>query len=249
MSPDAADHDVRIRYFTPTVEVPVCGHATIAAHYVRAVEEQLDSVVVRQKIQIGILPVEVVKRGGSYFIVMTQGKIEFRDEVATDDQRALLRALGLSGEDMDERCPVQVVSTGHSKVMVGVRSRAKLDSLAPDMTALKELSAALGCNGYYVFTMDSGIPGVRTHGRMFAPAIGINEDPVTGNASGPLGAYLIRHRLVRYGGSAYRFLAEQGGAMGRSGLVDVQVAIDDGEPVQVKIGGDAVIIFRTEVTL
>lgn len=249
LSPDGPDHDLRIRYFTPTVEVPVCGHATIAAHYVRAVEKQLDSTIVMHKIKIGTLPVEITKQNDDYFIVMTQGTIEFCEPIAGVQRHTLLTALGLSEQDIDERCPVQIVSTGHSKVMIGVKSRNKLDCLTPDMMALKQFSAVIGCNGYFVFTMDSQIPGVLTHGRMFGPAVGITEDPVTGNAHGPLGAYLVRHQLVDENGSVFNFKGEQGTAIGRSGIVDVQVKLESGRPVQVKIGGRAVIVFQTEIEL
>jgi PhzF family phenazine biosynthesis protein len=249
LSPDGPDHDIRIRYFTPTIEVPVCGHATIAAHYVRALEKQLDTTTVMHKIKIGTLPVEVIKQDESYFIRMTQGTVEFGEPIIAAPRSMLIAALGLSEKDMDGRCPIQIVSTGHSKVMIGIRSRKKLDALTPDMTALKQLSAEIGCNGYFVFTMDSKVPGVLTHGRMFAPAIGIAEDPVTGNANGPLGAYLVKHQLVEHDGDVLKFKGEQGNAIGRSGIVDVEVRVEDGEPVQVKIGGQAVIVFRTEFEL
>ncbi len=248
-SPDGPDHDIQIRYFTPTVEVPVCGHATIAAHYVRAIEKQLESTTVMHKIKIGTLPVEVIKQSNSYLIIMTQGTIEFREPITGWQRNEIITALGLSEKDIDERCPVQIVSTGHGKVMIGIKYRSKLGSLTPDMSLLKQLSADIGCNGYFVFTMDSHIPGVFTHGRMFAPAIGIAEDPVTGNANGPLGAYLIRHRLAKYDGNLFGFTGEQGTAIGRSGIVDVQVKIENDEPVQVKIGGQAVVVFQTEITL
>ena len=248
-SPDGADHDIRIRYFTPTVEVPVCGHATVAAHYVRAVENKMESATVMHKIKIGILPVEVIMQDDGYFIMMTQGALEFSEPITGAQRSTMLQGLGLSENDMAEGCPIQIVSTGHSKVMIGIKSRMKLDSLLPDLTLLKQLSAEIGCNGYFVFTLDSEIPGVLTHGRMFAPAIGIAEDPVTGNANGPLGAYLIKHNLVQHDGTLFKFKGEQGHAIGRSGIVEVQVKIENSMPVQVKIGGQAVIVFQTEVTL
>jgi PhzF family phenazine biosynthesis protein len=74
--------------------------------------------------------------------------------------------------------------------MVGINSESLLHSLQPDMDKLAEISAEVGCNGYYVFTLHPE-NDVLVHGRMFAPAIGIQEDPVTGNANGPLGAYLV----------------------------------------------------------
>ena len=69
------DYDVEVRYFTPTTEVPICGHATIAAHYVRAIEEQLSTSCWVQKTKAGILPIDIEKdETGDYTIVMTQGK-------------------------------------------------------------------------------------------------------------------------------------------------------------------------------
>jgi phenazine biosynthesis protein PhzF family len=160
-----------------------------------------------------------------------------------------MQALGLKEDDIDERCPIEIVSTGHSKVMIGIKYRNTLDTLVPDLSLLKSLSEEIGCNGYFVFTFDSQISGVLTHGRMFAPAIGIAEDPVTGNANGPLGAYLVKHQLVKYEGDMLKFKGEQGSAIGRSGIVDVYVKVKNNEPIQVKIGGDAVIVFKTEIII
>ncbi|UCE17200.1 MAG: PhzF family isomerase [Gemmatimonadota bacterium] len=249
LSPTDPDHDVWIRFFTPTTEVPSCGHATIAAHYVRAVENQMNSSTLRQRIGIGILPVDVTKEENDYTIQMTQGDIEFYPPLAASDCEQLLVHLGLVQEDLDERCPVQIVSTGHSKVLIGIKSRKRLNSLSPDMNGLSTLSESIGCNGYFVFTLDSKSSDIKSHGRMFAPAIGILEDPVTGNANGPLGAYLVKHRFAEHDGNVLSFKAEQGEAIGRSGIVDVTVKIHNGNPIQVKVGGRAVIVFRTEIEM
>jgi PhzF family phenazine biosynthesis protein len=214
--PDGPDHEVRIRYFTPILEVPVCGHATIAAHYVRAVVNRLEAGTIFHKIAIGVLPVEVVKEDSDYSVVMTQGNIEFSEPFTAEVRDRIMHSLGLSPEQLDPRCPVQIVSTGHSKVLIGIRSRTILDHLQPDHHALAGLSAEIGCNGYFVFTLDSEDEGILSHGRMFAPAIGIDEDPVTGNANGPLGAYLVRHGLAGQHSSSFTFQAEQGTAIGRS---------------------------------
>lgn len=83
---------------------------------------------------------------------------------------------------------------------------------------------------------------------MFAPAIGIDEDPVTGNANGPLGAYLVRHRVVEVPeDGVFRFQIRQGEALGRPGGMEVQVEVEEGEPRLVRIVGRAVVVFRTEV--
>lgn len=227
----------------------MCGHATIAAHYVRAIEYKLEEGTVIHKISIGLLPVEIVKEGNDYSVVMTQGKIEFFQPFAATEREKIMKALGLKVEELDQRCPVQIVSTGHSKVMIGIKTESTLNNLAPDMRALAEISKEIGCNGYFVFTLDSESKNVLSHGRMFAPAIGVDEDPVTGNANGPLGAYLVKHGLVEHNGSSFSFHAEQGYIIGRSGIVRVTVDIDNGEPTQVKVGGRAVIVFDAEIRL
>lgn len=249
MSPDDASHDVRIRYFTPKTEVPVCGHATIAAHYVRAIENKLNSCTIVHKIGIGILPVEIVNEGNDYTVVMTQGSTTFYPPLDTPERENIIKALGLQEEELDQRCPIQIVSTGHSKVMIGIKTRDKLNVLTPDLFTLAQISKTIGCNGYFVFTMDSEQKDILTHGRMFAPVVGVNEDPVTGNAHGPLGAYLVQHGLVQCNQSIFSFKGEQGQAIGRSGVVNVTVNIENGVAKQVKIGGSAVIVFKTQIQI
>jgi PhzF family phenazine biosynthesis protein len=156
---------------------------------------------------------------------MTQGKIEYLPSPSSEEREHILHALGLIEEDLDERCPIQILSTGNPKVMIGIKSRDKLNNLSPDMLALVQISKVINCTGYFVFTLDARQKDVLTHGRMFAPAIGINEDPVTGNANGPLGAYLIKNGIVHDNGPNFSFTGEQGYALGRSGLVDVSVSL------------------------
>ncbi|MCI0489145.1 MAG: PhzF family isomerase [Blastocatellia bacterium] len=249
LPPDGADHELRIRYFTPTVEVPTCGHATVAAHYVRAIEKNLPACRVWHKIGIGTLPVDIIKEAGDYRIIMTQGDVEIADPLDAPRREAMLSALGLTSDDLDERCPVQSVSTGNSKIMVGIRRRERLNSLAPDFNALMRLSRSLLYKGVFVFTMDSDDADILTHARMFAPNIGINEDPVTGNGNGPLGAYLVHHRLAPHDGKEFYFKSRQGEAIGRPGTAHVWVEIEREEPVKVRCGGDAVIAFQTEIEI
>ena len=97
LRPDDCDHDVRVRFFTPTTEVPSCGHATIAAHYVRATEEHLGESVVVQKIGAGILPVRIRPTHSDYRIEMTQGPPAFEDPLGGETRDRVLSALGLGG--------------------------------------------------------------------------------------------------------------------------------------------------------
>lgn len=248
-SSDSKDYDVHIRFFTPINEVPICGHATIAAHYARAVENELNNLRVYHKTGAGILPVDIIKENEDYKIVMTQGKIIFGDIIDGINKEELLAALNIKSSDLLENYKIQIVSTGHSKVMIGIKSIETLNTLHPNYDALSKLSKIIGCNGYYVFTIDSKENDILIHGRMFAPAIGINEDPVTGNANGPLGAYLVHHNLVEHNNSLFKFKAKQGEAINRSGIIEVEVKIEDREPVEVKVSGNAVIVFQSEITI
>jgi PhzF family phenazine biosynthesis protein len=263
LPPTSSDHDVWIRFFTPTTEVPSCGHATIAAHYIRALENDLDTCTVIQKTGAGVLPVDVVKEDGGYKIVITQRPVEFGEPFDTATSREIMSAIGVDAADLDERFPIQVVSTGHSKVLVALRSATVLDSLRPDLSRLIDISRRIECDGYYAFTVfaqgkgdRSAGPvtpergaGILARGRMFAPAIGIPEDPVTGNANGPLGAYLVRHGLAETSDGWFSFRASQGDAMGRPGVVEVTVAHEGGMPYEVLVGGPAVTVFTAEIEL
>lgn len=248
-SSNSNEYDVHIRFFTPTNEVPICGHATIAAHYARVVENGLGASRVYHKTGAGILPVDIIKENEDYKIVMTQGKIEFGGIVDGINKEKLLTALNIKNNDLLENYDIQIVSTGHSKVMVGIKNINTLNTLHPNYDALSKLSEIIKCNGYYVFTVNSQDSDILIHGRMFAPAIGINEDPVTGNANGPLGAYLVHHNLIKHNNSSVKFKAKQGEAIKRAGIIEVEVKIEDNEPVEVKISGNAVIAFKSELSL
>ncbi|SMC25965.1 phenazine biosynthesis protein PhzF family [Clostridium acidisoli DSM 12555] len=248
-SSNSNEYDVHVRFFTPTNEVPICGHATIAAHYVRAIKNGFDTVRFYHKTGAGILPVDIIKENEDYKIIMTQGKIEFGPSIDGTNKEELLAALNIKDSDLLENYEIQIVSTGHSKVMVGIKSIEILNTLQPDYNALSKLSEVIECNGYYVFAVDSNEKDILIHGRMFAPAIGINEDPVTGNANGPLGAYLVHHNLVKHNNSVFKFKAKQGEAIRRPGIIEVEVKIEDKEPVEVKVSGSAVIVFQSEITI
>lgn len=249
LSSNSKDYDGIIRYFTPTTEVPICGHATIAAIYVKALEEQLNSCVLNMKTSIGILPIEVVKNNSNYQIIMTQGKFELSPEFDATTTKKLLNALGLQNSDRDKRCPIQIASTGHSKVMIGIKSNEKLNQLVPNMDALETLSKQINCNGYFVFTLNPDSEDALTNGRMFAPAIGIQEDPVTGNANGPLGGYLVQNKIIDFNGSVFEFTGRQGEKMQRSGNIFVRVETTKNIPTKIQIKGSAVSVFRTTIKM
>ena len=248
LAPEGQDHDVHLRFFTPTCEVPVCGHATIASHFVRAKELNLPKTTVIQKCGAGNLPIEICPEGGTYKIIMTQGALKLGEPWPQPLVQRLLAALGLTAGDLREDCPVLIASTGNPKVMVGIKDLARLHALQPDLAALKALSGEIKCTGYFIFTLHPGQDPL-VHGRMFAPAGGVPEDPVTGNANGPLGGYLVQYGLLPREGAACAFNVVQGEAMGRPGGMRVLVDLDKGRPVRIRLAGEAVAVFKTELEL
>lgn len=241
------NYDVHIRFFTPTNEVPICGHATIAAHYVRAVENQFNNKTVFQNWCWNITS-WYYKKDNDYEIIMTQGKIEVSPPLQQTYQKRLLNAFGILNEDIRTDCPIAISSTGHSKVMIGIKELSTLNSLSPNLYELSKISQEIKCNGYYIFTLHNK-ETLQVHGRMFAPAIGISEDPVTGNANGPLGAYLVHYKVIPIPNTEFIFEAVQGEAIKRKGKMLVKVIISDNKPVEVKIIGKAVIAFSTNIEI
>jgi PhzF family phenazine biosynthesis protein len=247
---DGSDHDIRIRFFTPTVEVPACGHATVGAHYARTVEFDLPSGSLVQKTGGGLLQrVHIHRDGGRIRVGIDQGAATFGPLLDGLQVDLLLQALGIGAADLADDAPVQIVSTGHSKVLVELRDRNVVDSLTPDLAALTVLSRDVGSNGYFVFTRDTGRDDLLTWSRMFAPAIGIAEDPVTGNGHGPLGAYLVHHGIVSPEEGRFHFTGRQGAAMGRPGEAHVQVTQEPHGPILVSVSGDAATAYRAELSI
>ena len=244
-----SNYDVEVRFFTPTTEVPLCGHATIAAHYVRAIEgERLGRTI--QKTKAGLLPIDIVPDGDDYAIVMTQAEPYVSEPFEHETVMEIVDALGIKESDLRKDCPVAIASGGHSKIMIGINSRELLDGITPNEGALTEISRKVGCNGYYVFTL-SPEEEILVHGRMFAPAIGISEDPVTGNANGPLGIYMVHFGICRELQSDDHFDFEilQGEKIGRSGGMKVHVVKNGNIPEFVQIIGNAIVVFRTEIEI
>ncbi len=237
---DNPDYDVHVRYFTPTKEVPICGHATIATHFLRAEVLDLPTGRVLAKTGAGILPVDIEGEGEDRRIVMTQGKPEFGDILEDAQKQDLIEALGLEIDQVRRDMPIQIVSTGHGKVLVPIFSAKVLHELKPDMEKLKAIGDALSCPGFFVFSIKSDVDAkVCTYGRMFAPGIGINEDPVTGNANGPTGAYLAQYGVINFD-TDFNYRGFQGYALGTPGIVDVRLKKLEGGDLQVQVAGQAV---------
>lgn len=147
LSPKDQSHDIHVRYFTPTHEVPICGHATIATHFLRATTGHQSDYPLIAKTGAGHLPVSIFGSPEALLVKMTQGRVEFLPPFNESQRTELASALGVSESDFAD-LPIQVVTTGHSKVIVPMLSRSKLDGLTPNNEKLKAISAEIGCNGF-----------------------------------------------------------------------------------------------------
>lgn len=243
------DHDLRMRFFSPKSEVPFVGHATVAAHVVRAQASRDDVQRVRQLSGTGIVEVDIQRHGTGVEVGVRPKAANLVRVLEHGELESLLDALGAGSSALDPRCPIEIYARRSTRLLLGLRSHSALARLKPDLAALARLTPHLGAEGYFVFTLDSGVAGCFTESRMFCPAIGIPEDPVSGNAHGMLGAYLVRHGLLEADGSVARFHGAQGVALDRPGVVKVEVEVADGTPGAVRIAGTAVIVFATTLTL
>ena len=242
------DADIKVRFFTPTTEVPICGHATIGANFARAVENDLPSQTIIQQTGAGNLPIDILKIDDSYQITMTQGEITVQEPLSASIQTRILKAFGLNEQQRNLKFPMAIASTGAPKVMIAIDKQETLDGLNPDLEALKAITPDIQCNGYYVFVVTPDQKNL-IHGRMFSPANGIPEDPVTGNANGPLGAYLVKYDLVKTQGNIFEFTIIQGEKIHRPGTMLVRVFLENGQPVKIQIVGQAVIAFSTTIEI
>jgi trans-2,3-dihydro-3-hydroxyanthranilate isomerase len=240
LRPSTERASIRVRIFTPAVELPLAGHPVIGTWYLLAAQKLIPAkegwTTFYQELQAGILPVDVLMAEGRVQQVrMTQAKPEYF-EIVSDDR--LLQALGLSFADIDNTLPAQFVSTGVKQLMLPLQSRAALQRIQPSAADLSRLLADRDSYLVYAFAEEAGAIYARG---FFAAGAAMFEDAATGSAAGALGAYLWKHRNV-----ATPFLIRQGIEMGRSAKIDVDVS-DDGRTV--RVGGTAVIVASGELFL
>jgi len=138
--------------------------------------------------------------------------------------------------------PVQVVSCGVPFLFVPLTTRSAVDSAVVNRAGLDEMFRAANTNahGVFVFSAQPGSDRATVYSRMFAPDMGIVEDPATGIASGPLGCYLVRHKVVK-ADKAEAILSLQGAKMGRPSHVHIAIGVQGGEVASVRVGGEAVL--------
>ena len=247
LAPEGSDHDLRVRFFTPRTEAAFVGHATVAANYV--LSDGGSRGPRRQKSRAGTVNIEIRGDDSARRIAIRQSVAPLGRELNERERMAVLDALALASGDLDTRAPVQVAGSSSTRLMLAVRTPEQLRQLKPDFTRLTTLSAQLGASGYFVFTLHPHSADCLAEARMFCPALGIPEDPVSGNAYGMLGVYLDHHRLLPRAGRRTPFTGAQGQHLNRPGRVDIELEHGADGLDAVWIIGQAVSVFRTELEL
>jgi trans-2,3-dihydro-3-hydroxyanthranilate isomerase len=259
LPPQSPDADFKVRIFTPAAELPFAGHPVVGTHWVLA---QLGRVRLRTPITrvhfelgVGVLPADLhVDASGARVerVVMTQDRPIFH--AILDDVRQLAEGLGLDPEAITTTgLPVQVVSTGVPQMMVPARSLAEVQALGANrlnVAALNLVCRAMNTQCVMVFTLETERAESAVHVRMFAPLLGVPEDPATGSANGALGAYLVHHasinsalrRAVPVSEPTTRYVSEQGAEMGRPSTVFVEVESIGQKITAVRVGGQVVAV-------
>jgi PhzF family phenazine biosynthesis protein len=250
LASESPEYEVEVRFFSPRREVSFIGHATIAAHYVRAVAGGVPKGPVRQKSGNGIYEIEVSGRSPALRVSVLQSPASFGPIIAEERRAPVLDALGISSSSLHPGCPMQVMSKANSRLLIGLRSPEALESLQPKMDTLVHLTPHVGADGFFVFAIAPDGNPLTTEARMFCPLIGIPEDPVSGNSHGMLGVYLVHHGLLEVTDGRARLHGHQGRFVDRPGAVDVEVEAAAGRRATgVRVTGNAVIVYEAGLSL
>ena len=252
--PPESGGDYRVRIFTPELELPFAGHPLVGTGYV-VVSERMKAwsgatTTVTLEAGVGPITVEVNtqdERAGH--TVMTQPLPIVKGTIS--DVSALAKALSLDAAEIESTgLPVEAIYNGLTVIIVPLASLAAVKRIKADAGALERISNEMGAQTMLTFARETERASSTVHCRVFAPAAGVIEDAATGSANGPLGFYLVRHRVVEVK-AVTRVLSEQGFEMHRPSLLHIEVDVDptNHEVKGVRVGGGVVISGRGEIFL
>jgi len=230
--------DARVRIFTPGRELPFAGHPVVGTGFVLARER--GSRGLRLEVQIGTLGVEVDPGDGVLGSAEMEQPVPTFEPAPDADPAVLAGLLGLDVADIVAETPAEIGSAGNPFLYVRLRSLDAVRRARGVPDALSAYFAGHGHAAVYLFTTETVDPRAAAHARMFSLALGasVREDPATGSASGPAGAYLLRHGLIQPG----RLRLEQGYEMLRPSQIDVALIVSGDMLTGVTVGGGVVLV-------
>jgi trans-2,3-dihydro-3-hydroxyanthranilate isomerase len=232
-----------LRIFTPAQELPFAGHPTIGAVHA-LVESQIADVsgkggAFSLELGVGIVPIRVTRREGALpFLQLTAARVPERVGTAPS-AAALAQILSLEEKDILSGAEsTQAWSCGVPFLFVPLRDRAALARAKPDTSAWSAVLNSAGASSVFVFCREPELAGSHLRARMFAPDLGVVEDPATGSAAAAFGGYLAA--LEAPGTSTHNWVIEQGFEMGRPSILHVEADTSAGQVTAVRVGGTAV---------
>jgi trans-2,3-dihydro-3-hydroxyanthranilate isomerase len=251
LPPDDPANNFRIRIFTPGRELPMAGHPTVGTAFVLAREKMVpaggDTFTIRLEEKVGLIPVRLeMKNGIPNKIWMTQLRPTFGP--AFSDVDAVAEMLGIDKAGIRSELPIEVISCGMPFLFVPIRDLATMKRLKFNRDLCYRTLGSLGVHEVFTFAMEVENAGSTVHSRMFAPELGVAEDPATGGASGPLGCYLVRYGIVPAKPTA-SIVSEQGIEMGRPSFIQIEITQEADEITSVKVGGQTVFVGGGELEL
>ena len=231
------DRGIRVRIFTVSEELPFAGHPTLGTAFV--LRRSSGASEVRLELNVGVVPVRFEDLDGQQpsFGEMTQVEPQF---MAQHDREAVAKAIGLRVEDLDPSLPVETVSTGLAYTITPIRSLAVLRDLRIDPVRGQQYLAEHGGKFFYYVSRETVDPKARLHARMLFYG---TEDPATGSAAGCTAAWMVAHGVAQ---PEERVLIEQGIEMKRPSQIFVRASKDGNRVVNVRVGGNAVEVMRSE---
>jgi len=251
--PTRAGSLAQMRIFTPGGELPMAGHPTIGTTFALALRDRIPHGTKHITLDLGVGPTQVdLEWDGAAkklrFAWMTQPRPDFG--TVFENRAEAARSLGLDPADLNPDLPIQIVSCGVPFVYLPLVSHHAVDRAQVDRAAWQRACTANSVPEHKIFVFsieDRSTAPVRLHSRMFAPLIGITEDPGTGGASGPLGAYLVHHRVAA--GPVCEFLSHQGVAMRRPCEISIRIGSEGKDITRVQIGGTATLVGEASLRL
>jgi trans-2,3-dihydro-3-hydroxyanthranilate isomerase len=165
---------------------------------------------------------------------MTQPQPRFGREATPEERTSIAAMLSLPIEALDDRYPIQTVSVGVSFLYVPIKDLASIKSISMNLDINERVMNGFDTREVFVFTPEVEDRNSTVHSRMFAPMLGVWEDPATGAASGPLGAYLVRYGIAT---DPHHIVSEQGIEIGRPSYIHIQVDKQGDQIGTVRVGG------------
>ncbi len=242
--------DIRMRYFTPGFEMDLCGHGTVGTIFAlreRGLLEEKASLTIETK--AGILPIQIgVNENGETFIKMRQAAPQFKE--FTGSKEELAHSIGLEVNDLDVSLPIVYGSTGNWTVIVPVKNLDVCERMKPNNEVFPSVLKEIPNASIHPICLETYDEKVHMHGRHFSSAYaGTIEDPVTGTASGVMGAYYATY-VEKDFDHEMELIVEQGQEIHKDGRVTVYVTKDvENEKLQIDIAGTAVYVKEFEVLI